>query len=160
MTARKQSIHQNLFSMISERKNSKKTVSMNGMVFSKQYTIWSVMAVRMKKGNRRYKQSLFDSESTALEYWKTLVNAFEGLHSGEMELKKDIYKEDKYGEIKSAKKSYILNGEDNNRQLFSLRRISVLELAESADLDECTNSIDVSWHDDCEANPDEMLLAS
>ena len=77
-----------------------------------------------------------------------------------MELKKDIYKEDKYGEIKSAKKSYILNGEDNNRQLFSLRRISVLELAESADLDECTNSIDVSWHDDCEANPDEMLLAS
>ncbi|MBQ9507917.1 MAG: hypothetical protein IJR53_00630 [Bacteroidales bacterium] len=38
--------------------------------------------------------------------------------------------------------------------------ISVLELAESADLDEYTNSIDVSWHDDCEANPDEMLLAS
>ena len=146
--------------MISERKKSKKTVSMNGVEFCKQFNVWCVASIRIKKMKRKVHQSLFCSEETAMEYWKSLVVSFENDHREEIELQKERCKMNMYENITSVSKTYIFNGEECNKQIFKFWKSSVLELAESADLDECTNSIDVSWHDDCEANPDEMLLAS
>lgn len=114
-------------------KKNKGELILNGMVFKKQFKVWTVTSCRILSKKRKINNTLFANDKLAMAYFRKLVKEFESSNKGILDVRKNEHAANRNGEITKADKTYVLNNNEWDRQTFHVKLTYVLDIPDDHD---------------------------